>query len=111
MRSKWNSSMLSRSHYGKMDPNGECITNKSCGEDNLNESFILDRDTLDLIRPDEIRRSSVGMNPNRIDAIFNEEETKLCRDEVDEEWEKFLGQAKECGANPQSHEDIRVKSK
>lgn len=99
--SKFNSSGFSKDHYQRLDPNGECITRKSemCKEDSL----ILEKDTLDLIRPDEIRRISMGANKLEHNIFFDEEETKLDKDVIDEEWQKFLSEAKD---SPKEGEEL-----
>lgn len=92
MVSKFNSSRFSKDHYQKLDPDGECITRKS--EINKEDSFILEKDTLDLIKPEEIRRISMGTKLDH-NIFFDEEETKLDKDGIDEEWQKFLSEAKD----------------
>lgn len=76
-----------------MDPDGDCITSKSIQDQMESSGFLLDKDTLDLIDPQDVGRKSLrvkkgGGNP------FMDEEIKLDKEEVDQEWEKFLEDAK-----------------
>lgn len=96
IRSAANTSMFSGSHYRKMDPDGECLTARSANDKN-ESGFDLDRDTLDMIKPIEWNRKSVSrkLPPSRIKLAPEEEEKLLDNDEVDEEWEKFLQEARQ----------------
>ena len=91
IKSRWNSSMLSRDHYGKMDPDGEWLTSKSDFWDD--DSLVLEKDTLDLIKPEDIKRTSM-IYKRQNQMVFDEEKEAKLKNEVDDEWEKFLYEAR-----------------
>jgi len=91
-----NSSFFSKSHYGNFDPEGDCLTSRS-HRDGLNDSgdLIIEKDTLDLIKTEDLRRGSFNIIREDKDKLLtDEEEHKLQNDEVDDEWDKFLLEAK-----------------
>jgi hypothetical protein len=95
IRSCANSSVFSGSHYRKMDPDGDCLTTRSANDKN-ESGFDLDKDTLDMIKPIEWSRKSMSRKPPpaKIKLVQDEEEKLMDNDEVDEEWEKFLEEAR-----------------
>ena len=82
---------MSRNHYAKMDPNGECLTARSNRDYNDHSGFDMDQDTLELIRPTEGRKS-IRITKNNQNPFAEEDERKLEAD--DDEWEKFLEEAR-----------------
>jgi hypothetical protein len=92
IKSGYNSSVMSRNHYAKMDPNGECLTSRSNRDFNDDSGFDLDQDTLDLIRPSLTGRKSIRATKGNPNPFIQEDEKKLEAD--DEEWEKFLDEAR-----------------
>ena len=75
-----------------MDPDGEWLTSKS-DFGNWDDSFILEKDTLDLIKPEDTKRMSSTLKRQNQMIFEDEKETKLDA-EVDEEWQKFLSEAR-----------------
>ena len=75
------------------------------------DSFLLDKDTLDLIKPEDIRRSSVGVEDIGKNIFFDEEETKLDKDGVDDEWKKFLSEAKSPSIDREEFNNYKLKMK
>ena len=107
--SKLNSSRFSRDHYQNLDPDGECITRKS--EVFKEDSFLLEKDTLDLIKPEDIRRSAIEVSESDKNIFFDEEEIKLDKDVVDEEWHKFLTEAKSPSHGTEEYNFNKIKQK
>ena len=107
IRSKWNSSMMSRDHYGKMDPDGDLFSKSDFRSD---DSIILEKDTLDLIKPEDIGKTS-GMYKRQNQLKFDEEQEIKFKNEVDEEWEKFLYEARKGSGDVESLDYEKFKSK
>lgn len=89
IKSGVNSSVLSKNHYERLDPNGDCLTSKSARDLDEISGFDLDKDTLDLIDPDDIDGKGVSGGG----LAFVDEEVKLQQEGVDQEWQKFLKDA------------------
>ena len=100
--------MLSKNHYAKMDPGGDCLSSKSARGNLESSGFDLDKDTLDLIDPKDTRRKSFN-TASGDESPFIDEEIKLENEGIDQEWEKFLQDAK---INPKNSEKkIKEKAK
>ena len=95
IRSLSKSSLFSNSHYGNFDPDGEWVSVRSGAYMDESNEMILEKDTLDLINPDLGRWSSFkGVEMVR-EMCKGEDEKQL--DGVDDEWCKFINQAKHEG--------------
>jgi hypothetical protein len=107
IQSGFNSSVMSKDHYAKMDPNGECLTSRSNRDFNDDSGFDLDKDTLDLIRPSDLGRKSISAGKGGANPFAHEDEKKLDID--DDEWEKFLEEARK---DPRGvdEDDLQVKA-
>lgn len=92
IKSGANSSVLSKNHYERLDPDGDCLTSRSARDMDDISGFDLDKDTLDLIDPKDIDDKSVKGAPGA-GLAFVDEEVKLQQEGVDQEWQKFLKDA------------------
>lgn len=94
IRSIGRSSLFSNSHYKNFDPEGECLSEAADGEKNDEYWDLLEKDTLDLIKPSQIGRKSISKKSPKNMMAADEDEKKLNTDDIDDEWNKFLLEAK-----------------